>query len=221
MPSSGVPALDTLLGDGYPDKSSILVKGDPGIGKEALGYWFTRSGLVQGDYCLYVTHRPVSDVQKDMAAFGIPGDRIPDWFASSGSPTVCDLRDYTSISFNMKQAVQRNRDRRIRIVTDVVSPLLVLNPQPTMYQYWSSLIGELKQVDCVLLATAEEGMHPASTVASLEQQFDGVIEMKVYEEGLSLTPLLRIKKMLGLRPLAGYFRFSFTQTGMEVVPHAR
>ena len=38
MVSSGVPALDPLLGDGYPDKSTILVVGPPGIGKEALGY---------------------------------------------------------------------------------------------------------------------------------------------------------------------------------------
>lgn len=213
--------MDRLLGDGYPDKSTILVSGDPGIGKEALGYWFTRSGLVQGDYCLYVTHRPILDVRKDMAAFGIPGDRTPDWISSSGSEIACDLKDYTSISFNIKQAAQKNRGRRIRIVTDIISPLLVLNPQPAMYQYWSSLLGDLKQLDCVIIATAEEGMHPANTMATLEQQFDGVIEMKVYEEGLSLTPLLRVKKMLGLRPMPGYFRFSFTMTGMEVVPHAK
>jgi len=65
--SSGVPSLDNVLGsDGYPDKSAILVEGPPGIGKEALCYWFVRSGLVQGDYCLYATHRPVSDVLRDM-----------------------------------------------------------------------------------------------------------------------------------------------------------
>lgn len=59
--------MDTLLGnDGYPDRSTILVIGPPGIGKEVLGYWFVRSGLVQGDYVLYATHRPVSDVLRDM-----------------------------------------------------------------------------------------------------------------------------------------------------------
>jgi KaiC/GvpD/RAD55 family RecA-like ATPase len=63
LASTGVASLDSLLGsDGYPDRSAVLVVGPPGIGKEALGYWFVQSGLVQGDYCLYVTHRPVSDV---------------------------------------------------------------------------------------------------------------------------------------------------------------
>jgi predicted ATP-dependent serine protease len=38
--STGLSSIDHLLGtEGYPDKSTILVVGPPGIGKEALGYW--------------------------------------------------------------------------------------------------------------------------------------------------------------------------------------
>ncbi len=49
------PALDSILGtDGYSDKSTILIVGPPGIGKEALGYWFTQSGLSQNDFYLYL-----------------------------------------------------------------------------------------------------------------------------------------------------------------------
>jgi KaiC/GvpD/RAD55 family RecA-like ATPase len=219
--SSGIPALDEILTDGFPDRSSVLVMGQAGIGKEALGYWFTHSGLLQGDYCLYVTHRPVDDTLREMKAFGVPTDRVPDWIASSGSPTKCDLEDFTSISFNLKRAVQRNAGRRIRIVTDVISPLLVLNPQPIMYQYWSRLLGELKQSDSVILAMVEEGMHSENTIAALEQQFDGVIELRLQVEGISITPLLRVKKMLGLPPLHGFFRFSVTNRGMEVVPFVK
>ena len=161
MVSTGVPSLDALLGsDGYPDRSAILVVGPPGIGKEALGYWFIRSGLIQGDYCLYATHRPVSDVLRDMKGVGIGGDRVPEWIASSGSPIKCDLRDSTSISFNIKEAVHRNKQRRVRVATDVLSPLLVLNPLESMYGYWSQLLSDLKQQDSVIFALAEEGMHP-------------------------------------------------------------
>jgi KaiC/GvpD/RAD55 family RecA-like ATPase len=138
MVSTGVASLDALLGgDGYPDRSAILVVGPPGIGKEALGYWFVRSGLIQGDYCLYATHRPVSDLLRDMKGVGIGADRVPEWIASSGSPIKCDLRDSTAISFNVKEAAHRNKQRRIRIATDVLSPLLVLNPLESMYGYWS------------------------------------------------------------------------------------
>ena len=221
MASTGVPSLDQLLSsDGYPDRSAILVVGPPGIGKEALGYWFIRSGLIQGDYCLYATHRPVSDVLRDMKGVGVSVERVPEWIASSGSTTKLDLRDPTSISFNIKQAVHANKNRRVRVTTDVMSPLLVLNSLESMYNYWSQLLSDLKQQDSVMFALAEDGMHPPNILTTMEQIFDGVIEMRLYEEGLSITPLFRVKKMLGLPPLHGYFRFSVSSTGMEVTPYA-
>jgi KaiC/GvpD/RAD55 family RecA-like ATPase len=218
--STGVPSFDSILGNaGYPDRSAILVVGPPGIGKEALGYWFVKSGLTQGDYCLYATHRPVSDVLRDMKGMGIGDDRAPEWIASSGSPIKCDLRDPTAISFNVKEAAHRNRERRARVATDLLSPLLVLNPLESMYGYWSQLISDLKQQDSVLFALAEDGMHPPNVLTTMEQLFDGVIEMRLYEEGLAITPLFRVRKMLGLPPLHGYFRFSVSNTGMEVLAH--
>lgn len=220
MVSTGVPSLDVILGnDGYPDRSSVLVIGPPGIGKEALGYWFIRSGLIQGDYCLYATHRPTSDVLRDMKGVGVGTERVPEWIASAGSPVRCDLRDSANLSFTLKDAVHRNRERRARVVTDVLSPLLVLNPVESMYSWWSQLLSDVKQQDCVLFALAEEGMHPPNTLTTMEQVFDGVIEMRLYEQGLAITPLFRVKKMLGLPPLHGYFRFSVSSNGMEVVPH--
>jgi len=218
--STGVPSLDGVLAeDGYPDRSAILVEGPPGIGKEALCYWFVRSGLIQGDYCLYATHRPVSDVLRDMKGVGISTERVPEWISSNGSPVKLDLKDPTAISVNVKQAAHNNKNRRVRIATDLLSPLLVLNPVENMYNYWSQLLSDLKQQDCVTFALAEEGMHPPNVLTTMEQIFDGVIEMRLYEEGLSITPLFRIKKMLGLPPMHGYFRFSVSSTGMEVTPH--
>jgi KaiC/GvpD/RAD55 family RecA-like ATPase len=217
--SSGVPSLDQILNDGYPDKSSILVLGQSGLGKQALGYWFTRVGLTQGDYCLYVTHKPVSDIIRDMKGFQIGSDRVPEWIASSGSPVKCDLRDTTSISYNIKQALARNADRRIRVVTDILSPLLVLNPSESMYSYWSQLVDEVKKYDAVILATGDEEMHTPATIASMEQLFDGVLEMKLFEEGLSVTTVMRVRQMLGQPPLHGWFKFSFVQGMMEVTPN--
>lgn len=41
------------------------------MGKEALGYWFTRYGLVQGDFCLYVTRLSVKEGLQDEKGFGV------------------------------------------------------------------------------------------------------------------------------------------------------
>jgi len=70
MVSTGLKELDKLLGSGYPDRSSILVVGPLGIGKEAVGYWFAQSGLLRGDACIYVTRLSVSEVLQDIKASG-------------------------------------------------------------------------------------------------------------------------------------------------------
>ena len=192
--------------------------GQSGLGKQALGYWFIRSGLTQGDYCLYVTHRPVSDINRDMKGFGVSSERVPEWIASSGSEVKCDLKDTTGISYNIKRALARNANRRIRVVTDVLSPLLVLNPSESMYSYWSQLVDEIKRYDAVVMAFGDEEMHSAATIASMEHLFDGVIELKLFEEGLSVTTVLKVRQMLGQPPLPGWFRFSFVRGMMEVSP---
>jgi hypothetical protein len=48
-----------------------------------------------------------------------------------------------------------------------------------------------------------------------------VVEMRLYEEGLKVLPLLRVRKMRGVPPQPGYFNFSLTKSGMEVSAYVR
>ena len=220
--SSGVPALDPLLGDGYPDKSAILVVGPPGIGKEALGYWFTHSGLVQGDFCLYVTRLSVKEVLQDEKGFGVETQqKVPLWFASEGGQIKYDVNDLASLLFNIKDVLKKNAGRRTRVVVDALSSLLMLNEPETIYKFLTQLLAEVKQQDAVLLATLEEGMHDPQVLTAMQQLFDGVVEMRLYEEGLNVLPLLRVRKMRGVPPRPGYFNFSLTRNGMEVSAYVR
>lgn len=222
MVSSGVGALDPLLGDGYPDKSTTLVVGPPGIGKEALGYWFTQSGLSQGDFCLYVTRLSVKEVLHDEKGFGIDTQqRVPLWLASDGGQIKYDPNDLAGLSFNIKEALKKNSTRRIRIVVDVLSSLLMLNPPDTIYRFLTQLFADVKQYDSTLLATLEEGMHKPEVLAAMQQLFDGVLELRLYEEGLKVLPLMRVRKIRGVPPQPGYFNFSLSRSGMEISTFAR
>lgn len=222
MPSSGIASLDKLLLDGYPDRSTILIIGPPGIGKEALGYWFTQSGLVQDDFCLYATRLSSREVVQDAKAFGIDfSEKIPLWFSGDGGQKKFDVNDLTNFSFSIKEIVKQNSEQRIRIVTDVTSSLLMLNQPDTVYKFFTQLFSDLKQNDAVTLATIEEGMHPANVLAAMQQLFDGVIELKLYEEGLRVLPLLRIRKMRGVPPNPNYYNFSFTKNGMELSAYGK
>jgi circadian clock protein KaiC len=216
--STGLPSLDNLLGtDGYPDKSMILVVGPPGIGKEALGYWFTHLGLTQGDFCLYVTRLSVKEVLQDEKGFGIDTQqRVPLWCASGGGQIRFDVNDLAGLSFNIKEVLKQNSGRRVRIVIDAISSLLMLNQPEAIYRFLTQLFADIKQYDAVLLGTLEEGMHKPEVLAAMQQLFDGVVELRLYEEGLRVLPLLRVRKMRGLPPQPGYYDFAFTENGMDL-----
>ncbi len=221
MVSTGLKELDRLLGSGYPERSSILIVGPPGIGKEALGYRFTQSGMLQGDQCLYATRLSVPEVLQDVRAYKVEPWLEPTWLASRGSNEVLNVNDLAGLSFNIKEIIRKAEDRRVRVVTDVLSSLLMLNPADTIYRFLSQLFAEAKQYESVFLATVEEGMHRPEVLAAMEQIFDGVLEFKVYEEGFRIVPLLRIAKMRGIPPQLGYFRFTLSHGRMEVTPYAK
>jgi circadian clock protein KaiC len=219
--SSGVPALDPLLGDGYPDKSTILVVGPSGIGKEALRYWFIRSGLMQGDFCIYITKSTPSEVLHDIKGFGVDTNWVPVWFAREGGEIKFDVNDLASISFKLKEVLKQNAGRRIRIATDILSSLLVLNQMETIYRFLTQLFADIKEYDAVLVATLEEGMHDQKVISTMAEAFDGVVEFKLFEEGLRVTPLLRVRKMRGSPSQPSYFSFSLSHGLMEVSAYAR
>ena len=223
LASSGFTTLDKLIGhDGYPDRSAVVSIGPPGIGKEALGYKFTYAGLAENDFCVYATTLSVRDVLQDMQAFGIDAShRVPLWFAGAEGQIQYNVSDLAGISFNIKELLKKNENKRTRIVVDSFSPLLMLNPPESIYKFLSQLIAEVKNHDAVLFGTLEEGMHPPQVVAAMQLLFDGVIELRFFEEGFRLLPLMRIKKMRGAPPEAGYYQFSISQSGMEINAYAK
>jgi KaiC/GvpD/RAD55 family RecA-like ATPase len=97
----------------------------------------------------------------------------------------------------------------------------MLNQPETIYKFLAQLLEEVKKYDAVIVATLEEGMHKAEVLTAMQQLFDGVIELRLYEEGLRVLPLLRIRKMRGVPPQPGYYSFSFTRSGMEISAYAK
>jgi len=218
LPSSGVPTLDKILGgNGYPERSSILLIGPPGISKEEFGYWFAQSGLLEGDSCLYVTRLSKHEVEQDERTFQTTtssGSLV--WFAREGSQIKLDINDLTGVLDQIRELLGQSGNHRIRIVMDILSPVLMLNPPDASYRFANQLIEEVKGHDAMLLATLEEGMHPPQTQVAMQQLFDGFVELSLYKAGLKILPLLRVGKMRGTNTDQEYYTFSFTRTGIQL-----
>jgi len=223
MVSTGVPSLEKTAGlAGYPEKSAILVIGPPGIGKEALGYWFIQDGLGRGDFCLYATRFPVSEVLLNASAFGaFNSGTAPFWVAKAGGQSPFDISNPMGSFDEIRRIIELNSSRQIRVVGDFLSSLLLLNSEEVVYRFTAQLIDEVKAHDAVLLATIEDGMHPRHVLTTMQHLFDGVVELTALRAGLNVVPLLQVSKMLGMAPQPRFFEFHLSGTGMtlhEVVP---
>jgi len=220
LPSTGVPPLDRLLGgEGFPEKSALLVIGPPGVNKEALGYWFTSEGLRKGEPCLYVTRLSVREVEKDWDSLGVArAARGAVWIARDGGQKKLNVRDLPGLLGQIRAVLEDSSKGQVRIVFDALSSILMLNSLDTTYEFVDNLIAQAKAHNASLLATLEEGMHPAKTQTAMQQAFDGFVEMSLFRTGLKILPLLRIGKMRGANPLQGYYVFSFGAEGMKLEP---
>lgn len=201
MVTTGVPSLDNLLGSGgYPERSLILIEGTVGTQKERLGYKFMDAGLSLGEFCLYITRLSARDARLEGIANGLTEGKMPVWIASEGGEAKFNVDDLVELSINTKILLDKNSGRRIRIVLDFLSPLLILNQPEKVYSFLSQLFSDIKQRDAVLLATLEEDMHKPEVTATIEDLFDGVICLSL-PGGASArpAPLLSVKKMRGVR----------------------
>jgi KaiC/GvpD/RAD55 family RecA-like ATPase len=97
----------------------------------------------------------------------------------------------------------------------------MLNSPEVIYRYVSQLLSDVKQYNAVFLATIEDGMHQPQVLAAMQQLFDGVVELRLYEEGLKVLPLLRIRKMRGMPPEPEYYNFSFNHRKLEIKAYVR
>ena len=200
-------------------RSSILITGSPGIGKEALGYFFTQTGVHQGDFNLYVTRFSRHEILQDAVAFGIRElQSSVFWIAREGGQVKLNINDLPGIASEIRLVLSKNSNRKIRIVVDILSSLLMLNPIEAVYKFVNQLIEEVKQYDAVLLATLEEGMHPEEVQVAMQQLFDGFIEFSFHREGLKIFPLVRLAKIMGVTPRLNYYIFSSSDTGVQLLP---
>ncbi len=195
MFSSGFRELDSLLG-GYAEKSTVLVTGPVNVGKDILAYRFLQSGIHEGDSCLYVTRQLVTDILRDAYAQGIDiRSASVTWIAAAGADRKFVSNDLAKLSFSVKEFLKENSAKSVRILLDSLSSLLLTNSSDSVYRFLVQLFSEVKLYDACVLALVEEDMHSPNVIASMEQIFDGVLNVNHGDDDSSI---IEVRKMTGV-----------------------
>jgi KaiC/GvpD/RAD55 family RecA-like ATPase len=220
----GIEKFDEILKGGFPEKSIILVEGTPGIGKDVLAYHFMHKGLKEGDACAYVfVGQTVEELSSEFEAYNLSAKGTC-WINASGdkeaeaieNEIICDASEMFTISSAIKDFLQKNKKKQMRIVISVLSTLLMSNSPTEVYKHLSSLKNEFKKYKCTVLMLIETGMHDPQVVTSIEQLCDGVIDMKAFEKEWEIQPMLKIKKMRAIPVPLKYFKFAITSSGLTI-----
>src|SRR5690242_8286166 len=198
--SSGVAGLDHVLCGGFLPQRTYMVRGEPGVGKTAVGLHFLAHGAARGERVLFLTQGAAEEaVRQDAASIGISMDGVdfldftpsPDEFAVLESYDVFDPGD-----------AERGRyaARVVQAVRDI-KPTRVFLDALTQGRHLAEDIVEFRRQAHALLryfvgegATVVFASGSSDRRADEDLQFmsDGVLHLEYSAEGgriLSVTKL--------------------------------
>lgn len=216
----GIEFIDRLLQGGVNPKTSILIEGTAGIGQNVMLYQFLYEGIRNNELCIYLfSGHMIDEVLDEFESYGMEvKEKDIVWIdasSSNESAIQCDISELYTVSSAIKKVISsRKKGQRIRVASDAISPMLMSNNPAEVYKFLSSLITELKKNDAISMFVIEDAMHEPQVSASIEQLCDGVIELKVLENELTIETVMKIKKMKNIPPFQKYFKYKVTENGL-------
>jgi KaiC/GvpD/RAD55 family RecA-like ATPase len=189
---------DTLPVDDL-DSGSYLLAGPAMSGKYDLLLSFIAEGIESGDGALFVSTNEdaggvIGDVEDRMGAVpdhfrlvdcvsergggdALPADRV-EYVSSPG--------DLTGIGIGVSEQLRRFDESTVeqtRLAFYSLSTLLMYAELETVFRFLHVLTGRIGSIDAVGVFAVDPTTHDESTVNTLKQLFDGMIELRETEGG--------------------------------------
>lgn len=172
---TGIVKLDEILAGGFPENSTILLRGHTGSGKSTLSQQFITSGLKSSQPAIYITlDTDPNDIVKNMKRFGgieqymnskmivfldayswkIGGGKVEAW-----KRVLQGGLDINSLNVMLSEILRDLSEKEKRSVFDSVSTLLLYIPSDLVVRFVPILIAKCKQAKSTQILILEEGVH--------------------------------------------------------------
>ena len=224
--------FNTLVPEGVPTSSVIMVSGSPGSGKTVLLEHLVDGSLRVNRSCVFITNADFpSKVRSSMAELGIgsksPGNQgalvfIDCYSGTAGLPSteehyVSSSTDLTALGVKISiclESLGSNTD----VFLDSLAPLFTIFKPDFIVAFVHSIGAKVKGANGRFFFTVGSGVEE-DVLVKLEGTSDGVVEIETYEERGVHRRRLRVKKMRG-RYIDEWAQFS-VEPGKGIVFYAR
>jgi len=209
----------------FPDKSSIIMVGSPGIGLLEFNVGIAKSYVENGDTVIFVAvDLTPSDVLSSMGSFGINVDEILgrslfiiDYHSSilgsfeskdtKQGGEVRQVSDIEGIMFNVS-SIANETAKPVHIFLHSLSTLFLYNQSNVVLKFFQISASRIRTEFGTGFFTIHDGVHDEKTMNHLMAIADGVIELKFDD---NLNRRMRIRHMRGYPTTSQWIPFEIKQ----------
>lgn len=205
-----IEGLDETLGGGLPDKSVILVMGEPGSGYDTFAQQVLHQhALKKGKVAYITTFRSPDTIREDLEAFG--------WKVSALEKTG----RWIFIDVHTPKALQVFRRRvpsKIRVgcwtLVDSLSYLILTQKFQSVLEAVKLLLTNARKQGGIHFLLLTQSMHDPQTEIAMQHLVDGVMEFTARETAGGIDRRIRIKKRAVYAPRL--IPFNITNRGITI-----
>jgi circadian clock protein KaiC len=213
--STGIPALDEALGDGYWPGSATLVAGPSGAGKTLMGLHFLYAGAAHGEPGILVTFQESrTQLARIVESF--------DWSLSDPAMTIMDRSPVDlhvdEFAYDLLDAIEQTGARRV--VIDSLNDLMAGVVDPTRSRELSySLVQRLTRAGVSLMMTLESPdlfRITRLTELGMSHIADNVVLLQHVHSGEEMKRALTVLKTRGASHTSAVREFWITSDGIAL-----
>lgn len=207
-----ITELDGVLGGGLPDKSVILMLGEPGSGNDTLAQQIMyQHALKEGKVTYLTTFRSPDVLTEDFETFG--------WMISplkkAGHWTFINVHASEALQILQKEIPMRLKEGCWTII-DSLSYLLLTQEYKPVIKTIQLLLDNTRKHGGIHFLLLTRGMHDSQTEITMQHLADGVIELTGQKVAGGIDRRIRIKKMKKAVYAPRLIPFSITKNGIVI-----
>lgn len=207
-----IEGLDEMLRGGLPDKSVVLMTGEPGSGYDTLAQQIMYQQALHDEKIAYFsTSRQPETLREDMEAFGWNLAALEEqgrW--SFNHVTVPDA--IPVLTEKIPQAISEGR----WVLLDSLSYLILTQKYGSVIKTVELLLDCARKHGGIHMMLLTQKMHDVETETTIQHLVDGVMEFSAQESTGGIDRRIRIKKMSRFVYEPRLIPFNITERGITI-----